>query len=277
MFEELYEPLPDRSLYFERLGIPEPADGEPRDKALLDRIIYAHQLAIPFENLDVVDGHLNVSLGIGDVFDKVVRGKRGGYCFELNGIFHALLAELGYDVMPVVGRSLKNRGYVYPFTHRAVIAEVDGQRLFCDVGYGGPMPPCSVPLIDGHEISSHGQTFRIEAGEGNWWNLLYLGRTDELEAARASSSAPREPEPVTAFLDERMQLTDYAVLSHFCATSPLSVFTQWRMVNRRTADGNVSITADEFTRVSGAEKETAKIETEEQFRRILREEFGIEL
>lgn len=273
MFEDLYEPLPDRSLYFERLGIPEPADDDPRDKALLDRIIYAHQLTVPFENLDIIDKGLNVSLGIADVFDKVVRRKRGGYCFELNGIFHALLQELGYDVMPVVGRSLKNRGYVYPFTHRAVIAEIDGRRLFCDVGYGGPMPPCSVPLIDGYEASAHGQAFRIERGEGSWWNLLYLGRTDAL----AADETERAPEPVIAFLDERMQLTDYAALSHFCATSPLSVFTQWRMVNRRTESGNVSITADQFTRVSGAQKETVKIETEEQLHRILREEFGIEL
>lgn len=275
MFEELYEPLPDRSRYFERLGIPEPAEGAPRDKALLDSIIYAHQLSIPFEDLDIFDRHLNVSLGITDLFDKVIRRKRGGYCFELNSLFFTLLKELGYDVTPIVGRSMKNRGFVYPFTHRATIVELDGQRLFCDVGYGGPMPPCAVPLIDGHEVSSHGQTFRVERGEGNWWTLVYLGRTDALEEARRTGEPAREPEPVTAFLDEPMQLTDYTVLSYYCSTSPRSLFTQMRSVNRRTEDGNVSISDDEFTRVSGINKETVKITNDEQYRRILKDEFGI--
>lgn len=275
MFEELYEPLPDRDLYFAKLGMETPAG--PLDKDLLDRIIYAHQCTIPFENLDIYDRRMIPSLGIADVFDKVIRGKRGGCCFELNGIFYALLKETGFDVTPCVGRSLKNRGYVYPFTHRATIAEIDGERFFCDVGYGGPMPPCAVPLVDGLEIDSHGQRFRIKRGEGAWWNLYYLGRADALEAARAAGEPVREPEPVTAFLDERMQLTDYAVLMHFCATSPRSVFTQWRMVNRRTPDGNASITSDTFTRVGPSGKENVEIEDEEQFRAILREEFDIEI
>lgn len=275
MFEELYEPIPDIDLYWERLGLTPPADDAPRDKALLDSIIFAHQCAIPFENLDIFDRHINVPLGIGAVFDKVVRGKRGGYCFELNGLFYALLKQIGFDVMPCIGRSLKDRGYVYPFTHRGAIVSIDGERLFCDVGYGGPVPPCSMPLEDGCEIASHGQSFRIRRGEGNWWNLYYLGSSFELEESRAVGEAEREPVPVTAILDEPMQLTDYVVLSHFCATSPLSVFTQWRMVNRRTPDGNVSITADEFTRVSGGDKEVVKIADELQFQRILQEEFGI--
>lgn len=276
MFEELYEPLPNRALYWKKLGLPQPKEDDPRDRALLDRIIYAHQCAIPFENLDIFETKENVPLGICDVFDKVIRGKRGGYCFEINALFHALLQEIGYDVTPVVGRSLKNRGYVYPFTHRAVVAQVGDERLFCDVGYGGPMPPCSMPLVDGREVSSHGQTFRIEQGEGKWWSIYYLGNTEALQAARAAGKPEREPEPVSAFLDEPMQLTDFAVLSHFCATSPLSVFTQWRMVNRRTVDGNVSITADTFTKVSGANKEVVKISSEKQLRQLLCDEFDIE-
>lgn len=277
MLEELYEPLPDRDLYWKRLGLAAPGPDDPRDKELLDRIIFAHQCAIPFENLDVYDRHINVSLGIADIFNKIVRGGRGGYCFEVNAIFHALLEETGYEVMPCVGRSLKNRGYVYPFTHRGVIATVDEQRLFCDVGYGGPMPPCSIPLIDGHEISSHGQTFRIERGEGNWWRTFYLGRTEDIEAARAAGRPVREPIPVCSFLDERMQLTDYVALSHFCATSPLSVFTRQRLVNRRTEDGSVSIVDDEFTRTTPDGKEVVKIESESQLHRTLKDEFGITL
>lgn len=277
MFEELYEPLPDRAQYWRKIGLPEPAPDDPRDVELLDRMIFAHQCAIPFENLDIYDLHLNVSLGISDVFNKVVRGKRGGYCFELNALFHVLLEETGYEVMPCVGRSLKDRGYVYPCTHRGIIVAVEGQRRICDVGYGGPMPSCSVPLIDGYEITSHGQGFRMERGKGNWWHLFYLGCTGEQGEGGAEGRLAHEKVPVTAILDEPMQLTDYVALSHFCATSPYSVFTQRRMVNRRTDEGSVSITNDRFTRVSAQGKETMDIESDEQMSRLLEDEFGIVL
>ena len=277
MFEELYEPLPDRAQYWRKIGLPEPAPDDPRDVELLDRMIFAHQCAIPFENLDIYDLHLNVSLGIPDVFNKVVRGKRGGYCFELNALFHVLLEETGYEVMPCVGRSLKDRGYVYPCTHRGIIVTVEGQRRICDVGYGGPMPSCSVPLIDGYEIASHGQVFRLERGKGNWWHLFYLGRTGEQGESGAEGRPAHKKVPVTAILDEPMQLTDYVALSHFCSTSPYSVFTQRRMVNLLTDEGSVSITNDQFTRVSAQGKETMDIESDEQMSRLLEAEFGIVL
>ncbi len=273
MLEKLYEPLPNRDLYWQRLRMKAPTG--PKDKALLDEIIYAHQCSIPFENLDIFEKQLNVSLGIGDLFKKIICSARGGYCFELNALFHALLTEIGYEVTPCVGRSLKDRGYIYPFTHRALIVSLDGQKLFCDVGYGGPMPPCSIPLIDGYEVSSHGQTFKIQRDKGSWWKLFYLGNTQELEDARATGKPERTPVPVVAFLDEPMELTDFVVLSHFCATSPLSVFTQWRMVNLRTPDGNKSITANAFTRVSKQKSETLQIEDDAQLHQLLKDEFGI--
>ncbi len=276
MFEELHEPLPDIDLYWEKLGM-EPPVGPPT-RELLDRMIYAHQCRIPFEDLDIYEKGINVSLGIFDMFDKIIRGKRGGFCFELNALFHALLEETGFQVVAVAGRSLKNPGYVFPITHRATIVVLDGQRLFCDVGYGGPMPPCSIPLEDGCEVVSHGQAFRIERGEQDpWWNMYYLGDADELEAARATGAPGREPMPVVGFMDAPLHLNDFVPLSHFSCTSPLSSFTQKRMVNRRTEGGNVSITNDEFTRVTPEGKEVVPITSREQMERLLEDEFGIVL
>lgn len=274
MFEELYKPLPDAGRYWERLGM-EPPEGE-LTRETLDRMIYAHQCRIPFEDLDIYENKINVSLGMADLFDKIICGHRGGFCFELNALFHQLLVETGFQVSAVVGRSLKDVGYVFPITHRAMIVTLGGQRLFCDVGYGGPMPPCSIPMEDGCEVSSHGQTFRIErAEEDPWWNVYYLGNTAKLEAARARGESGRDPEPVVGFMDAPMNLVDFVPLAHYCCTNPLSSFTQKRMVNRRTEDGNVSITADEFSRVTPNGKEVVKIADESELRRILEEEFGI--
>ncbi|HIS40507.1 MAG TPA: arylamine N-acetyltransferase [Candidatus Aphodovivens avistercoris] len=274
MFEELHEELPDTGLYWQKLGMEAPKEQPNRE--LLDQMIYAHQCRIPFEDLDIYENKLNVSLGMNDMFDKIIRGKRGGFCFELNALFHELLAETGFQVSAVLGRSLKDAGYVFPITHRAMIVTLGGERLFCDVGYGGPMPPCAIPLEDGCEVSSHGQAFRIERGEqAPWWNVYYLGNAAELEAARAAGEPEREPISVVGFMDAPMNLNDFVPLSHYCCTSPLSSFTFKRMANRRTDNGSVSITNDEFTRVTPEGKETVQIESRDQLDQILKDEFGI--
>lgn len=274
MYEELYEPLPDRDLYWKRLGLEAPQG--PLDKETLDRIIFAHQCSIPFENLDSCEKHIAPSLGIVDMFQKMIAGKRGGYCFELNALFTALLEETGFDVNPVLARSLVDRGYVYPIQHRALVVTIDGQKMFCDVGYGGPMPGHAIPLIDGLELPSYGQVFRMEKVEdGPWWRLAYLGREAEVEAARRGEAEGRYL-PVLEFIDARQDTVDFVALSYFSSTHPASIFTQWRMVNCRRPDGNVSIDYGKFTRNSAAGKEVKPLESDEEFWELLRTEFGIE-
>lgn len=306
MFEELYEPLPDPGRYWERLRIDPSTLSCSR--TALDRIVFAHQCAIPFENLDACEYHVPISLGIGDLFDKIILGNRGGYCFELNALFAALLAEAGFSVAPCYARSLKNRGYVQPVAHRGTIVTIEGRKLFCDVGYGGPMPACALPLEDGFEVSSCGQTFRIERIEGPWWRILYCGRSgaaDEAsseekqvvragvrpeggaaagdsqaargDAAEQAHEAAAQPEGVLAFMDVAQYEVDFVALSLYCSTHPNSIFTQQRMLNRRTETGNVSITADRFLRLDNGAKEQRIIESDDEFRQLAETYFGIEL
>ena len=93
MYEELYEKLPDANRYWDKLGLSRPE--APLSKDDLDRIIFAHQSRIPFENLDVCDFHRPIKLGIPDLFEKIIVGNRGGYCFELNALLDALLQDAG--------------------------------------------------------------------------------------------------------------------------------------------------------------------------------------
>lgn len=265
MFEELYEPLPDPARYWSKLGIEAPQTCSRKE---LDRIVFAHQRAIPFENLDACDFHVPVSLGVRDMFEKIVVGMRGGYCFELNALFAALLADAGFEVVSCFARSLKDRGFIQPVAHRGTIVTIDGQKLFCDVGYGGPMPPCALPLEDGVEAAACGQVFCIERVDELWWRMLYCGR----EQARRD-----EPEPVLAFMDAAQHEVDFVALSHYCATHPTSIFTRQRMINRRTLDGSVSITADRFTKTTKDGKEQRTIASDEEFCALLEKHFGIEL
>ena len=274
MYEELYEKLPDANRYWDKLGLSRPE--APLSKDDLDRIIFAHQSRIPFENLDVCDFHRTIKLGIPDLFEKIIVGNRGGYCFELNALLDALLQDAGVKTMACLGRSLKDRGYVYPILHRGIIVTLGDERYIAEVGYGGPTPACATPLVDGAELESCGQVFRVELHDGGWWHVIYRGTAARLAAARERGEDVA-PTPVFALLDAPAALTDCVPLSYYCSTHPDSVFTQWRMVNRRTEDGNVSITKDQFVRVTPEGKETRTVESEEEFRALLEEHFGIVL
>lgn len=91
MYENLYEPIPDTELYLKRLGT---ASRPVLDKSYLDALVFAHQCRIPFENLDVYEYHRPISLGITDLYNKVILGGRGGYCFELNALFTRFLQSM---------------------------------------------------------------------------------------------------------------------------------------------------------------------------------------
>lgn len=275
MYEELYAELPDINQYWKRLGMV-PPDGDP-SRELLDRIILAHQCAIPFENLAICEGRLPVSLGIEDLFQKIIVESRGGYCFELNALFNALLSAVGFQVAPCFARSLKDYGYVQPIMHRGALVTLDGRRLYCDVGYGGPMPACALPLVDGAEVVSCGQVFRIEAREGSWWHILYRGGKEQVAAMDCGQEEARPALPVLAFSEAPCNTVDFVPLSHFASTHPNSVFTQRRMVNRRLSDGNASITANQFTCVSAEGKQVKEIASDEEFRTLLVQHFGIVL
>lgn len=268
MYEELYEALPDVNRYASRIEID--LEGKDRNRAFLDDIVFSHQRNIPFENLDICDFKQPPSLGIIDMYEKIITGKRGGYCFELNALFDAFLQTAGFSSTPCLSRSLKNYGYTQPIMHRGTIVSLEGERVYCDVGYGGPLPACSIPLEDGFEFTSRDQLFRIDAAGHGWWHVSYCG-------SAASDAEARQPLPVIAFLDEAMDTVDFVPLAHFASTHPNSVFTQRRLVNRRTNEGNVSITADQFTCINSKGKQTKTVESEEDFRALLTEHFGITL
>lgn len=274
MYEGLYGPIPSVRAYWERLGMDQPAS--PLTKNDLDQMIFAHQLRIPFENLDVCDLHRSPSLDIRDIFEKIIVGERGGYCFELNALFEALLKSCGVETMPCLGRSLKDKGYVYPLLHRSTVVTLGKQRYLAEVGYGGPSPAAAVPLVDGLDFESQGQAFRIELHDSCWWHIVYNG-TVAKGATVGECGGRTAPTPVFAILDAPVALTDFVPLSYYCSTHPDSVFVQQRMVNRRTEDGSVSITADAITRTASGCKEKRAIGSEAEYRSLLKEHFGIVL
>ena len=104
----------------------------------------AHVLAVPFENLDGYRG-VPVSLEPADLFAKIVTARRGGYCFELNGLFSLLLEAMGFEVTRLIARVRYGAKPPYPRSHQVLVVTVSGEPWLVDVGFGGngllePMP-----------------------------------------------------------------------------------------------------------------------------------------
>lgn len=260
MYEALSAPLPDTGAYLERLGL---SDIPVADKSHLDQLIYAQHCQVPFENLDVYDLHLPVSLEIPALFDKIVTRKRGGYCFELNALFYTLLQECGYSVTPCLARILRNKDYMPPILHRGNIINLQGQRYFSDVGYGGPMPAGPIPLLDGYEEDIHGQVFRMDQQDEYWWKVSYYSHGALI--------------PVLSFSVTPQQQVDFVSINYYCSTHPDSVFRNKRFVNLRTDTGSLAISENIFTRVENGMKTETALETDAQLHQTLSEWFHLNI
>ena len=136
----------------------------------------AHMLALPFENLDI---HLGREIGHDDerLYAKVVERRRGGFCYELNGAFAALLRDLGFSVKKLAAGVARADGSFGPtFDHMALLVELD-MRWLADVGFGeGFREPLRLDeageqaqAFGAYRIRQAGEYRLLEAREGNEW------------------------------------------------------------------------------------------------------------
>ena len=132
--------------YLQRIEVP--TQTGPATLELLAAMQLAHIVNVPFENLHVFH-HRGVRTDVGWSYPKIVEQRRGGWCFEVNGSFGALLRAVGFDVDYIACRVWNGPdGWGPPFDHLGLIVRIDGEQWFADVGFGDN---CLVPLpmLDG--------------------------------------------------------------------------------------------------------------------------------
>ncbi|MFD9560642.1 arylamine N-acetyltransferase [Streptomyces sp. NPDC059994] len=225
----------------------------------------AHVTSIPFENANAVLGK-PVALDIETVQDRLVRGGRGGYCYEHVVLFASALERLGFQFTGLIGRVTLGNFKVLPATHALIaVRPADDDRLWlCDVGFGnGPLAP--IEIADGVEVDLDGWKFRMERRAGvlgidEWW-LHQYGQDGWLDR-HTFTLLPQYP-------------IDYAVGSHFVSTHSRSPFTARLFAQKFTATHSHRLDAATWTtfRPDGSATER-KIEPAE-LGRVLAEEFGI--
>jgi len=274
LFEEYYEKLPDVDRYLERIGMQRP---KSLNKAYLDELVLAHQCTVPFENLDIYELHKPISIIPRDLFDKVVVRKRGGYCFELNGVFVLLLQALGYDAYSCPCRGARPGVTVpQPVRHRGNIVRLDGKYLFCDVGYGGPMPPGSIVVEDGTRQVVNGETFWFEQIDEFSWLLKRLtkGKIDMGMSGNTDGNDDIHEASVMYVSQSKWEPVDFIPGNLACSDGPDASFAQRRMLNLRRRDGHIAITGNLLTTVKNGVKQSREI-SDEEAARLAREEFGL--
>ncbi len=254
----VYYQIPDglRDCYLTRLDM----DVQPPSKDYLDNLVKAHLCKIPFENLAVTLWNEPVSIEPQRLMDKLLHKKRGGYCFELNGLFHLLLRSLGFDAWMCPCRQLRHsEPYPVPATHCAIIVYLDGKRLFCDVGYGGPIPHGSIEWETGCIQTVDSQSFYFEEQPSGWFSLVKQGEEDDiplLQAARLNC-----------------HLSDFYGPNLLRSTGN-SAYSELH-VSRLTSDGYVDLTGNKLVVKRGALCQERIVDGNE-LNSVLCDYFGIE-
>ena len=220
----------------------------------------AHLITVPFENLSI---HASEPIVLQDhaLFTKIVERRRGGFCYECNGLFAALLRAIGFDVT-MLSAEVANAdgGYSQPFDHMALMVRLD-QRWLVDVGFGDSfLEPL---LLDEPSEQLQGDRgYRIMADGG----YLILSKREQ-----------EEWKPQYRFTVQPCQYDDFAEMCLYHQTSPQSHFTHGRICSRATAEGG-RITLSEMrliTTSKSGERNERTLMGDDEYAVVLSEQFGI--
>ena len=248
----------NRQAYLKRIDIDE-TELSPTVETL--RLLQRqHLLNVPFENLDI--HWKRIVLDTDKFCKKIVEEKRGGFCYELNGLFNELLQDVGFETRLVSARVCNPKTKVFgpEFDHMMIVVSMGDEEFVADVGFGDFV---AEPLRIDPDIE---QTDR----EG-----VFVVREDE-DVFVVAKKVGGAWEPECRFGNAGRQLSEFAGMCEFHQTSPDSHFTKGRICSLMTENGRKTLTEKSFiVTVNGAKTETA-VESTEEFDRILKQEFQIE-
>jgi len=222
----------DLESYFERIGY---RGGRAPNLDLLRALHLLHPTSIPFENLDPLLGR-PVAIDPASLEAKLVRGGRGGYCFEHNGLFLRALSTLGFSVTPLAARvrwTLPEDAPATPLSHMLLKTILPEGEFICDVGFGGQSPTAPLRLEpDLEQQTPHGafrlrtrnDSYELQMRVGDGWAAMYR------------------------FTQETQSIRDYEVYNWFTATHPSSYFVNNLVAARVAGEDRLALFNDELIR-----------------------------
>jgi N-hydroxyarylamine O-acetyltransferase len=221
----------------------------------------AHLLTVPFENLDIALGR-TIVIDEAAIVRKIVEQRRGGFCYELNGAFAALLRALQFRVTLLSARVSRAGGGEGPeFDHLTLRVDLD-QPWLADVGFGDSfLEP--LRLVAGTEQVDPAGKFRLQS----------LGERLQLEKLSPDGIWKRQ----YSFAQHPRNLEDFAAMCSYHQTSPASHFTQNRICTRATDDGRITLSGMKLIVTRNGRREETMLGSDEERERVLQQFFGIRL
>ncbi|HUE97647.1 MAG TPA: arylamine N-acetyltransferase [Anaerolineales bacterium] len=235
------------------------------DVQTLQGLHLAHMRNVPFENLDI-GLKRPIRLTQDDLWDKIVLQRRGGFCYELNGLFAALLKQLGFEVTYLNARVYNRAGEPgIDFDHLALLVQVPNQleRWLVDVGFGDSF---NQPLRfeEQGEQPQGLRSYRLEQTAGGYivWQKNYDGSSER---------------QYFFDLQPRSFPADYEAACLYHQTSPKSSFTRGSIISRATPDGRVSLEDERLILTKNGQRSERPIANKDEYYALLRQYFDITL
>jgi len=251
--------LSNLALYLQRLGF----DAPPKPTLeTLRQLQLRHTGAFPFENLSTLSGE-PVRIDLPSIEQKVLHDGRGGYCYELNNLFLALLQALGFAARGISGRVVMGQpeGAWTARTHRLSLVTLKGVPYITDVGFGGMVP--TAPLLldtsdeqptphEPYRIEQHADGYTLRANVAGEWRAMYI------------------------FDLQRQEDIDYAVGNWYVSTHPDASFAKQLMVARTGEGWRRTLNNGSFAiHWVGGESQRRQVTSVDELVELLGSEFGI--
>lgn len=249
----------DIQAYFRRVNYQ--GSAEPTLQ-VLQAIHEAHMLTVPFENLSI---HYKQPIILRDeaLFDKVIQRRRGGFCYELNGLFAWLLHQIGFQVTLLSAGVSRGDGSFGPeFDHLTLLVhQLAGSDWLADVGFGDSFREPLRFEADVEQDGADGRAYRLRRDAGPYW-ILQQFNGKEWESQYRFTLQPHE-------------LPDYEEMCHYQQTSPESHFTQKRVCSLATPEGRITLSDMRFITTTHGKRNERILTSQEEYTATLAERFGI--
>jgi len=218
-----------------------------------------HLLNVPFENLDI-HWKRQIVLEIEKFYEKIVGRRRGGFCYELNGLFNELLRHLGFKTRMISARVFNGTVHGPEFDHAAIIVTIGEDEYLADVGFADFTAEPLRFAVDEEQVDPNGTfvirrfdaaTFEVAKRDGESWNSQYV------------------------FKDIARDLSEFAEMCNFQQYSPESLFTKGKICSVMTETGRKSLTDTKYIVAANHLRAETPVGTEADFNAILDREFDI--
>jgi N-hydroxyarylamine O-acetyltransferase len=245
--------------YLARLGWTGPV--EPT-LPMLTALTRAHIASIPFENVDVLLGR-GIRIDLDGICQKIIAGRRGGYCFEHGTLFQAAIDRIGFRstahaarVLTLVPRQQAAR------THMFLTVEIDGDSFLVDPGFGGHGPLVPVPVREGADARDGADRHRMVRRDDEW--VLEAEIDGRLVPLWTSTLEPQFP-------------VDFEVANHWVSTAAASPFVNRLMLRALMPGGRTSVMNRDVSLLRGGRAEKYQLADRAALRQLLADHFGFDL